>query len=152
VAAVLRTSPPTSVVAARSLVLDAYSSFAPVTGAIVSDFFERRWIDAAVRPRKQSGAFCAPTIPGAHPYVLLSFTGERRSVLTLAHELGHGVHGVLAGEQGLFNAQTPLTLAETASVFGEALTFPRLPAAEPGPGRRHELLVGRLEDPIATTG
>src|SRR6267378_4354602 len=136
---------------ATSIVLDAYSSFSPLTGGIVSDFFERRWIDAAVRPNKQSGAFCATTIPGAHPYVLLSFTGERRSVLTLAHELGHGVHGVLAGEQGLFNAQTPLTLAETASVFGEALTFQSLLAAEPDPGRRLELLVGRLEDAIATT-
>jgi oligoendopeptidase F len=83
--------------------------------------------------------------------VLLSFTGERRSVLTLAHELGHGVHGVLAGDQGLFNAQTPLTLAETASVFGEALTFQRLLEAESDPGRRLELLVGRLEDAIATT-
>jgi oligoendopeptidase F len=150
-APILATSTPTSWDEARAIVLDAYSSFSPVTGTIVSDFFERRWIDAAVRPNKQSGAFCATTIPGAHPYVLLSFTGERRSVLTLAHELGHGVHGVLAGEQGLFNAQTPLTLAETASVFGEALTFQRLLAAESDPGKRLELLVGRLEDAIATT-
>jgi oligoendopeptidase F len=150
-APILTTSTPTSWDAAKSIVLDAYSSFSPVTGAIVSDFFERRWIDAAVRPNKQSGAFCATTIPDVHPYVLLSFTGERRSVLTLAHELGHGVHGVLAGEQGLFNAQTPLTLAETASVFGEALTFQRLLEAESDPGRRLELLVGRLEDAIATT-
>src|SRR6266550_109782 len=150
-APILATSTPTSWDEARATVLDAYSSFSPVAGAIVSDFFERRWIDAAVRPNKQSGAFCATTIPGAHPYVLLSFTRERRSVLTLAHELGHGVHGVLAGDQGLFNAQTPLTLAETASVFGEALTFQRLLAAEPDPRRRLELLVGRLEDAIATT-
>jgi len=150
-APILATSTPTSWGEARSIVLEAYSSFSPVTGAIVSDFFERRWIDAAVRPSKQAGAFCATTIPGVHPYVLLSFTGERRSVLTLAHELGHGVHGVLAGERGLFNAQTPLTLAETASVFGEALTFRRLLAAESDPARRLELLVGRLEDAIATT-
>jgi oligoendopeptidase F len=150
-APILATSIPTTWDEAKAIVLDAYSSFSPVTGGIVSDFFERRWIDAAVRPNKQSGAFCATTIPDAHPYVLLSFTGERRSVLTLAHELGHGVHGVLAGEQGLFNAQTPLTLAETASVFGEALTFQRLLAAEDDPGRRLELLVGRLEDAIATT-
>ncbi|MCW3043573.1 MAG: family oligoendopeptidase [Actinobacteria bacterium] len=150
-APILATSTPTSWDEAKYIVLDAYSSFSPVTGAIVSDFFERRWIDAAVRPNKQSGAFCATTIPDVHPYVLLSFTGERRSVLTLAHELGHGVHGVLAGEQGLFNAQTPLTLAETASVFGEALTFQRLLAAEDDPNRRLELLVGRLEDAIATT-
>ena len=150
-APILATSTPTSWEEARSVVLEAYSSFSPVTGAIVSDFFERRWIDAAVRPNKQAGAFCATTIPGVHPYVLLSFTGERRSVLTLAHELGHGVHGVLAAERGLFNAQTPLTLAETASVFGEALTFRRLLAAESDPARRLELLVGRLEDAIATT-
>lgn len=150
-APILATSTPTSWDEAKAIVLDAYSSFSPVTGAIVSDFFERRWIDAAVRPNKQSGAFCATTIPGVHPYVLLSFTGERRSVLTLAHELGHGVHGVLAGDQGLFNAQTPLTLAETASVFGEALTFQGLLAAEDDPNRRLELLVGRLEDAIATT-
>jgi oligoendopeptidase F len=149
-APILATSTPTSWDEARAIVLDAYSSFSPVTGGIVSDFFERRWIDAAVRPGKQPGAFCATTVPGVHPYVLLSFTGERRSVLTLAHELGHGVHGVLAADQGLFNAQTPLTLAETASVFGEALTFGRLLAAESDPGRRLELLVGRLEDAIAT--
>src|ERR1700716_825864 len=150
-APILATSTPTSWDEARSIVLDAYSSFSPVTGSIVSDFFERRWIDAAVRPNKQSGAFCATTIPRAHPYALLSFTGERRSVLTLAHELGHGVHGVLAGEQSLFNAQTPLTLAETASVFGEALTFQRLLAAESDPGRRLELLVGRLRGGISPT-
>ena len=149
-APILATSVPTSWEEARTIVLDAYASFSPVTGAIVGDFFERRWIDAAVRPNKQPGAFCATTIPGVHPYVLLSFTGERRSVLTLAHELGHGVHGVLAGDQGLINAQTPLTLAETASVFGEALVFGRLVAAESDPGRRLELLVGRLEDAIAT--
>ncbi|HMC08940.1 MAG TPA: M3 family oligoendopeptidase, partial [Actinomycetota bacterium] len=150
-APILSTSTPTSWEEAKAIVLEAYSAFSPVTGSIVSDFFERRWIDAAVRPNKQSGAFCATTIPGVHPYVLLSFTGERRSVLTLAHELGHGVHGVLAADQGLFNAQTPLTLAETASVFGEALTFSRLLAAESDPERRLELLVGRLEDAIATT-
>jgi len=150
-APILATSTPTSWEEARAIVLEAYSAFSPVTGGIVSDFFERRWIDAAIRPNKQSGAFCATTIPGVHPYVLLSFTGERRSVLTLAHELGHGIHGVLAADQGLFNAQTPLTLAETASVFGEALTFSRLLAAESDPERRLELLVGRLEDAIATT-
>jgi oligoendopeptidase F len=149
-APILASSTPTSWDEAKAIVLDAYSSFSPVTGGIVSDFFERRWIDAAIRPDKQPGAFCATTIPGVHPYVLLSFTGERRSVLTLAHELGHGVHGVLASDQGLFNAQTPLTLAETASVFGEALTFGRLLEAEQDPGKRLELLVGRLEDAIAT--
>lgn len=149
-APILATSTPTSWDEARSIVLDAYRSFSPVTGGIVADFFDKSWIDAAVRPNKQSGAFCATTIPGVHPYVMLSFTGERRSVLTLAHELGHGIHGVLAQPQGLFNAQTPLTLAETASVFGEALVFGRLLAAEQDPHKRLELLVGRLEDAIAT--
>ncbi|HWD08242.1 MAG TPA: M3 family oligoendopeptidase [Actinomycetota bacterium] len=146
----LAASTPTSWEEARQIVLGAYQSFSPVTGQIVTDFFERRWIDAAIRPNKQPGAFCATTIPGVHPYVLLSFTGERRSVLTLAHELGHGIHGSLAGDQGLFNAQTPLTLAETASVFGEALTFGRLLAAEEDPQRKLELLIGRLEDAVAT--
>jgi oligoendopeptidase F len=150
-APILAPSTPPSWDEAKAIVLEAYAAFSPVTGGIVSDFFERRWIDAAIRPNKQPGAFCATTIPGVHPYVLLSFTGERRSVLTLAHELGHGIHGVLAADQGLFNAQTPLTLAETASVFGEALTFRRLLAAESDPERRLELLVGRLEDAIATT-
>ncbi len=135
---------------ARRIVEEAYSSFSPVTGEIVSDFFDRRWIDGAPRPHKQAGAFCATTVPGLHPYVLLSYTGERRSVLTLAHELGHGVHGVLAAGQGLLNAETPLTLAETASVFGEALTFRRLMSEETDPKDRLELLAGRLEDAIAT--
>ncbi|MGH2768384.1 MAG: M3 family oligoendopeptidase, partial [Actinomycetota bacterium] len=135
---------------AREIVEGAYSSFSPATGGIVRDFFERRWIDAAMRPNKAPGAFCLTTLPGVHPYVLLSYTGERRSVLTLAHELGHGVHGALASGRGLFNAQTPLTLAETASVFGEALTFRRLLEAETRPQARLELLAGRLEDAIAT--
>ncbi|GAC1371888.1 MAG: M3 family oligoendopeptidase [Actinomycetota bacterium] len=149
-APILASTTPTSWDEAQRIVQEAYSSFSPVTGGIVANFFDKRWIDAAVRPNKQSGAFCATTIPGVHPYVMLSFTGERRSVLTLAHELGHGIHGVLAQDQGLLNAQTPLTLAETASVFGEALVFGRLVAAETDPERRLELLVGRLEDAIAT--
>jgi oligoendopeptidase F len=135
---------------ARSLVLDAYRSFSPVAGDVIEQFFDARWIDAAIRPNKQPGAFCATTVPGVHPYVLMSFTGERRSVLTLAHELGHGLHGYLASEQGFFNATTPLTLAETASVFGEALTFGRLLAGETDPERKLALLTGRLEDAIAT--
>ncbi|HEY8201423.1 MAG TPA: M3 family oligoendopeptidase [Actinomycetota bacterium] len=140
----------TAWVDARSLVLDAYRTFSPVAGDVIEQFFESRWIDAAVRPNKQHGAFCATTVPGVHPYVLMSFTGERRSVLTLAHELGHGLHGYLADEQGFFNATTPLTLAETASVFGEALTFRRLMARESDPQRKLALLTGRLEDAIAT--
>lgn len=135
---------------ARSLVLDAYRSFSPVAGEVIEKFFDARWIDAAIRPNKQPGAFCATSVPGVHPYVLMSFTGERRSVLTLAHELGHGLHGYLAEEQGFFNASTPLTLAETASVFGEALTFGRLLAGESDPERKLALLTGRLEDAIAT--
>lgn len=135
---------------ARELVQDAYSSFSPEAGRVISEFFDKRWIHAAQGPTKMTGAFCMTTIPDAHPYVLLSYTGERRSVLTLAHELGHGLHGYLAGEQSLFNAETPLTLAETASVFGEALTFGKLLAAEDDPRRRLGLLVGRLDDSVAT--
>jgi oligoendopeptidase F len=136
---------------ARSLVVDAYADFADEAGEIVDGFFGRSWIDAPVRPDKRTGAFCATTIPGVHPYVLMNYTGDRRSVLTLAHELGHGLHGVLAQPLGLFNASTPLTTAETASVFGEALTFKRLLAAEDEPRRRLDLLAGRLEDAFATT-
>ncbi|HEX2054690.1 MAG TPA: M3 family oligoendopeptidase [Actinomycetota bacterium] len=135
---------------ARNLVLDAYASFSPEAGRIISEFFDKRWIHAAQGPTKMTGAFCMTTIPDAHPYVLLSYTGERRSVLTLAHELGHGLHGYLAGNQSLFNAETPLTLAETASVFGEALTFGKLLQAEEDPKRRLALLIGRLDDSIAT--
>jgi oligoendopeptidase F len=136
---------------ARSLVVDAYADFADEAGDIVDGFFGRSWIDAPVRPDKRTGAFCATTIPGVHPYVLMNYTGDRRSVLTLAHELGHGLHGVLAQPLGLFNASTPLTTAETASVFGEALTFKRLLAAEDDSRRRLDLLAGRLEDAFATT-
>lgn len=136
--------------AAKELILDAYGSFSPRAGEIVQKFFDHKWIHAASLPNKMTGAFCMTTIPDAHPYVLLSYTGERRSVLTLAHELGHGLHGYLAGEQSLFNAETPLTLAETASVFGEALTFGKLLAAETDPKKRLALLVARLDDSIAT--
>jgi oligoendopeptidase F len=135
---------------ATSLVLGAYGSFSPEAGRIIGEFFEKRWVDAAPGSTKMTGAFCMTTIPQCHPYVLLSYTGERRSVLTLAHELGHALHGYLAGEQTLFNAETPLTLAETASVFGEALTFGKLLESERGPKRRLDLLVGRLDDSIAT--
>lgn len=135
---------------AKDLVLSAYSSFSEEAGTIIGSFFDKNWIHAAQAPTKMTGAFCMTTIPECHPYVLLSYTGERRSVLTLAHELGHGLHGYLAGEQSLFNAETPLTLAETASVFGEALTFGKLLETEPDPKRRLDLLVGRLDDSIAT--
>jgi oligoendopeptidase F len=135
---------------AREIVLDAYTDFSSETGGIVERFFRESWIDAPVRENKRGGAFCATTVPGVHPYVLMNFTGERRSILTLAHELGHGLHGVLALPLGLFNAETPLTTAETASVFGEALTFKRLLALEDDPRRRLNLLAGRIEDSIAT--
>jgi oligoendopeptidase F len=136
---------------AREVIVDAYSEFAPRAGDIIEQFFQDRWIDAPVRENKRTGAFCATTIPEAHPYILMNFTGERRSVLTLAHELGHGLHGVLSMPLGLYNADTPLTTAETASVFGEALTFKRLLALEEDPHRRLNLLAGRVEDAIATT-
>jgi len=135
---------------ARSLVLDAYTDFAPEVGEVVERFFRESWIDAPVRENKRTGAFCATTVPGVHPYVLMNYTGDRRSVLTLAHELGHGLHGVLAEPLGLYNSQTPLTTAETASVFGEALTFKRLLSLEDDPRRRLNLLAGRIEDSIAT--
>jgi oligoendopeptidase F len=135
---------------ARDTVLSAYSDFSPEAGDIVERFFDESWIDAPVRENKRTGAFCATTIPDRHPYVLLNFTGDRRSILTLAHELGHGLHGVLSSPLGLFNADTPLTTAETASVFGEALTFKRLLALEEDPRKRLNLLAGRIEDSLAT--
>lgn len=135
---------------ARDIVVGAYSDFSPDAGDIAERFFSGRWIDAPVRENKRTGAFCATTVPGAHPYVLMNFTGDRRSILTLAHELGHGLHGSLAMPLGLFNADTPLTTAETASVFGEALTFKRLLELEADPSRRLNLLAGRIEDSIAT--
>lgn len=136
---------------ASRVVVEAYADFAQEAGDIAERFFRERWIDAPVRDDKRTGAFCATTLPGVHPYVLMNYTGDRRSILTLAHELGHGLHGVLAEPLGLYNASTPLTTAETASVFGEALTFKRLLQAEEDPHRRLDLLTGRLEDAIATT-
>ena len=135
---------------AREIVLGAYSDFSTETGDIVERFFAESWIDAPVRENKRTGAFCATTVPGVHPYVFMNYTGDRRSILTLAHELGHGLHGYLSIPLGLFNADTPLTTAETASVFGEALTFKRLLSLEEDPRRRLNLLAGRIEDSIAT--
>jgi oligoendopeptidase F len=136
---------------ARETVLDAFGSFDERAGEIVGRFFDGDGIDAAQRPGKVQGAFCATTIPDLHPYMLMNYTGERRAVLTLAHELGHGLHGVLAQPLGLLNSRTPLTLAETASVFGEALTFERLLERENDPKERLSLLTGRIEDAFATT-
>jgi len=135
---------------ARSLVLDAYGAFSPDLGALARRFFDERWIDAPVRPGKRGGAFCSYTVPSAHPYVLLNWTARRRDVLTLAHELGHGVHAALAAPQGVFHQSTPLTLAETASVFGEALVFGRLLEAAGTPESRLALLAEAIEGAIAT--
>lgn len=134
----------------RDLVLDAYRSFSGELAAGVERFFQEPWIDAPVRPGKQTGAFCSYTVPSAHPYVFLNWTGRRRDVLTLAHELGHGIHAFLARGQGVFHQSTPLTIAETASVFGETLTFGKLLAVTQDPGARLGLLAESLEGMIAT--
>jgi oligoendopeptidase F len=135
---------------ARDLVLDAYSSFSAELADIVRRFLEESWIDAPVRAGKRPGAFCAYTVPSHHPYVLLNWTARRRDVLTLAHELGHGVHAYLARGQGVFHQATPLTLAETASVFGETVTFGRLLEETTDPAARLTLLAESLEGQIAT--
>ena len=135
---------------ARDTVLTAYNAFSPDLAAVGRRFFEHRWIDAPVRPGKSPGAFAHPTVPSAHPYLLLNYLGKTRDVMTLAHELGHGVHQVLAGPQGALMSDTPLTLAETASVFGEMLTFRALLKAEQDPKRRKALLAGKVEDMLNT--
>ncbi len=135
---------------AREIVLDCYSSFSPELGAVAGRFFAERRIDAPVRPAKRGGAFAAAAVPSVFPYVLLNYTARRRDVLTLAHELGHGVHFALAAKQGIFHQQTPLTLAETASVFGETIVFGRLLEADSTPASRLALLAENLEDTIAT--
>ena len=136
--------------AARDFVLDTYASFSPVLGDLTRRFFDERWIDAPARPGKRNGAFSASTVPSVHPYVMLNFTGNRRDVLVMAHELGHGVHQALAAEQGVFHQNTPLTVAETASVFGEALTFGRLLKETDQPSSRLALLAENIEGSIAT--
>lgn len=135
---------------ARELVLDAYGSFSPDLEGVARRFFDGRWIDAPVRPGKRPGAFCAYTVPSLHPYLLLNWTARRRDVLTLAHELGHGLHAYLARGQGVFHQSTPLTLAETASVFGETVTFGRLLAETTEPDERLALVAESLEGQIAT--
>ncbi|HVM78373.1 MAG TPA: M3 family oligoendopeptidase [Stellaceae bacterium] len=135
---------------AETMVLRAYGAFSPELAAVGRKFFERRWIDAPVRPGKSPGAFAHPTVPSAHPYLLLNYQGKTRDVMTLAHELGHGVHQVLAGGQGHLMSQTPLTLAETASVFGEMLTFRALLGAERDPKRRKVMLSSKVEDMLNT--
>jgi len=134
---------------ARHIVLDAYRSFSPEMADIAAGFFDG-YIDAPPQPGKQGGAFAHPAVPSAHPYVMLNYTNRRRDVMTLAHELGHGVHQVLANRLGLFNASTPLTLAETASIFGETVTFGRILSEEHDPKARLALLGGRIEDIAAS--
>jgi oligoendopeptidase F len=135
---------------AKATVLDAYRSFSPELAEVVQRFFDERWIDAPVREGKRPGAFCAYTVPSHHPYLLLNWTARPRDVSTLAHELGHGLHGYLARPQGVFHQTTPLTLAETASVFGETVTNQRLLAGLDDPTERLALLAAILEDSIAT--
>jgi len=135
---------------ARDTVLGAYGDFSPRMEAIARRFFDERWIDAPVRPGKAPGAFAHPTVPSVHPYVLLNYQGKPRDVMTLAHELGHGVHQVLAAPNGALMAPTPLTLAETASVFGEMLTFRRLLAVTKDASQRKAMLAAKVEDMINT--
>jgi oligoendopeptidase F len=135
---------------ARNMVLSAYRGFSPEMAGIAERFFTDRWIDAPVRPGKAPGAFSHPTTSSAHPYVLMNYQGKPRDVMTLAHELGHGVHQVLAAKNGALMAPTPLTLAETASVFGEMLTFKRLLAQTRSARQRQALLAGKVEDMINT--
>jgi oligoendopeptidase F len=134
----------------RELVLGTYEAFSPEAGRVVRRFFDEQWVDAPVRPHKRGGAFCAYTVPSVHPYVLLNFTARRRDVLTMAHELGHGLHAALAQPQGVFHQSTPLTLAETASVFGEALVFGRMLEAAHDDDARLSLLAERIDGAIAT--
>ena len=137
-------------VEAKRIVLDAYGRFSPELAGLARRFFDARWIDAPPRPGKEPGAFSHPTAPSAHPYILLNYQGRARDVTILAHELGHGVHQLLAGPRGALVAETPLTLAETASVFGEQLTFRALLDAETDPARRRVLLAGKTEDMLNT--
>ncbi len=135
---------------AQRVVWEAYRDFSPEFGEIVARFFEERWIHAAVRPGKQGGAYSASTVPSAHPYVFLNFTGTTRDVLTLAHELGHGVHQYLSRQHSILQAHAPLTLAEMASTFGEMLVFHRLLQQTDDPRARLALLIGKLDDLLAT--
>ena len=135
---------------AEKTVMDAYNAFDPRMGEIAAPFFSKGWIDAAVKPGKAPGAFAHPTVTDVHPYVMLNYLGKPRDVMTLAHELGHGVHQVLAADQGEMLSSTPLTLAETASVFGEMLTFRKMLDQAETPEQRKVLLAGKVEDMINT--
>jgi oligoendopeptidase F len=135
---------------AKDIVLQSYASFSGEMADLAAKFFDERWIDAPIRPGKRPGAFCAYTVPSHHPYVFLNFTARRNDVLTMAHELGHGLHAALARPQGIFHQSTPLTLAETASVFGETVTTGRLLDLADTPKSRFSLLAGSVERAIAT--
>ncbi len=135
---------------AQRLVLGAYRDFAPQMADVAGEFFDKNWIDAPARPGKAPGAFAASTVPSVHPYVLLNYLGKPRDVMTLAHELGHGVHQMLARPQGALLASTPLTLAETASVFGEMLAFKAMLKQTEDPGERKALIAGKVEDMLNT--
>ncbi|MEX0821605.1 MAG: M3 family oligoendopeptidase [Rhodothermales bacterium] len=135
---------------AREIVTDAYASFHPRMAEITRLFFEERWIDAPVQPGKRGGAFSHGAVPSAHPYILLNYTGKPRDVQTLAHELGHGVHQYLSRKQGVLQADTPLTTAEMASVFGEMIVFQRLIRREESATNRLAMLIGKIDDTIAT--
>ena len=135
---------------ARKVVMEAYGDFSPRMAEIAAPFFDKGWIDAGVKPGKAPGAFAHPTVTDAHPYVMLNYLGKPRDVMTLAHELGHGVHQVLAAGQGELLSQTPLTLAETASVFGEMLTFQKMLSGASSKEQRKILLAGKVEDMINT--
>jgi oligoendopeptidase F len=135
---------------ARARVLSAYGAFSPDLARLGGRFFENAWIDATTRPGKSGGAFAHPTVPSAHPYILMNYHGRARDVMTLAHELGHGVHQIVAAEQGYLMSGTPLTLAETASVFGEMLTFRAMLDAETDQRRRRVMLASKVEDMINT--
>ena len=128
----------------------AYSAFSPELETVAAPFFENAWIDVPARPGKAPGAFAHPCVPSAHPYLMLNYQGKTRDVMTLAHELGHGVHQRLAASQGLFKSQTPLTLAETASVFGEMLTFRALLSGAADPAQKKRMLASKVEDMLNT--
>jgi oligoendopeptidase F len=134
----------------REVVLDAFNDFSPEMGSLAGRFFDERWIDAPARPGKRGGAFCAYTVPSVHPYVMLNWTSTRRDVMTLAHELGHGLHAALAIPRGIFEQHTPLTVCETASVFGETLVVERLLEQASTPESRLGILAENIEDSIAT--
>jgi oligoendopeptidase F len=135
---------------ARRIVEESYQAFSPKAGKIIARFFDKKWIDAELRTGKRGGAFSASAVPSAHPYILMNYTDKLRDVMTLAHELGHGLHQYLARDVGYLQCDTPLTTAETASVFGEMLTFRRLQQLYPQPKTRLAMLCSKIEDGFAT--